>query len=63
MNCTMYVWCPDSLATKIPALMGLGSVEQGLRKTQAAEPKEKKAFNLRWKKPFPLPSHSASAKF
>ena len=26
---------------KIPALMGLGSVEQGLRKTQAVEPREK----------------------
>ena len=27
---------------KIPALMSLGSVEQGLRKTQAVEPREKK---------------------
>ena len=32
---------PESLALKIPALMGLGSVEQGLRKTQAVEPREK----------------------
>ena len=33
---------PESLALKIPALMSLGSVEQGLRKTQAVEPREKK---------------------
>lgn len=36
---------PESLALKIPALMGLGSVEPGLRKTQAAGPKEKKTVS------------------
>lgn len=46
---------PESLALKIPALMGLGGMEQGLRKTQAAEPKEKKTQSRVEKTiPFPL---------